>query len=151
MLWKTLKLIHSYWWDDKYTKYEYSLSTTYAIEKRVFYKSKREKWRKKGQYLLRVQMVIKWHMEVPKLGYYLSMWACLSRGYTKLGLLCRSKYSVWQNLKSNLVQTKAIAAATPSSNVHEIRQFLGLGNFFQTTVKNFAQIHNIISECAWGW
>ncbi len=90
------------------------------------------------------------HMEVPKLGYYLSMWACLSRGYTKLGLLCRSKYSVWQNLKSNLVQTKAIAAATPSSNIHEIRQFLGLGNFFQTTVKNFAQIHNIISECAWG-
>jgi hypothetical protein len=35
---------------------------------------------------------------------------------------------------------KAVAAAAPPSNVHEIRQFLGLCNFFRTHVRNFAQI-----------
>jgi hypothetical protein len=39
-----------------------------------------------------------------------------------------------------LDKLKAVAAAAPPSNAHEIRQFLGLCNFFRTHVRNFAQI-----------
>ena len=35
---------------------------------------------------------------------------------------------------------KAIRDVAPPSNVHEVRQFLGLCNFFRNNVKNFAQI-----------
>ena len=35
---------------------------------------------------------------------------------------------------------KAIRDGAPPSNVHEVRQFLGLCNFFRNHVKNFAQI-----------
>ena len=35
---------------------------------------------------------------------------------------------------------KAIRDVAPPSNVHEVRQFLGLCNFFRNHVKNFAQI-----------
>jgi len=37
-------------------------------------------------------LLIKCPIEVPNLGYSLSMWVCLSSGYTMLGLLCRCKY-----------------------------------------------------------
>ena len=35
---------------------------------------------------------------------------------------------------------KAVRAALPPSNVHEVRQFMGLCNFFRGHVRNFAQI-----------
>ena len=46
------------------------------LKKRRGLQAKRANWRKKGQYLLRVQIMIECHMEVPSLGHSLSMWAC---------------------------------------------------------------------------
>ena len=43
-------------------------------------------------------------------------------------------------IKPGSDKLKAVAAAKPPTNVHEIRQFLGLCNFFRTHVRNFAQI-----------
>jgi hypothetical protein len=35
---------------------------------------------------------------------------------------------------------KALRNSEPSKNVHEVRQFMGLGNFFRSHERNFAQI-----------
>ena len=48
-------------------------------------------------------------------------------------------------IKPGSDKLKAVAAAKPPSNVHEIRQFLGLCNFFRTHVRNFAQISGYLS------
>ncbi len=48
-------------------------------------------------------------------------------------------------IKPGSDKPKAVAAAKPPSNVHEIRQFLGLCNFFRTYVRNFAQISGYLS------
>ena len=45
-----------------------------------------------------------------------------------------------EGIKPGSDKLKAVAAAKPPANVHEIRQFLGLCNFFRTHVRNFAQI-----------
>ena len=45
-----------------------------------------------------------------------------------------------EGIKPGSDKLKTVAAAQPPSNVHEIRQFLGLCNFFRTHVRNFAQI-----------
>ena len=45
-----------------------------------------------------------------------------------------------EGVKPGTDKLKVVAAAQPPTNVHEIRQFLGLCNFFRTHVKNFAQI-----------
>ena len=42
---------------------------------------------------------------------------------------------------------KAIRYVAPPSNVHEVRQFLGLCNFFLNHVKNFAQISLTALTC----
>ena len=49
---------------------------------------------------------------------------------------------------------KAVEKAQPPTSVHEIRQFLGLCNFFRTHVKNFAQVASPLTcltkkECLW--
>jgi hypothetical protein len=43
-------------------------------------------------------------------------------------------------IKPGTDKLKAVANTEPPKNVHEIRQFLGLCNFFRTHVRNFAQI-----------
>jgi hypothetical protein len=43
-------------------------------------------------------------------------------------------------IKPGTDKLKAVALTDPPKNVHEIRQFLGLCNFFRTHVRNFAQI-----------
>jgi hypothetical protein len=43
-------------------------------------------------------------------------------------------------IKPGVDKLKAVKNAPPPSNVHEVRQFLGLCNFFHGHVRNFAQI-----------
>jgi hypothetical protein len=43
-------------------------------------------------------------------------------------------------IKPGIDKLKAVKQTLPPKNVHEIRQFLGLCNFFRTHVRNFAQI-----------
>ena len=43
-------------------------------------------------------------------------------------------------IKPGSDKLKAVTSAKPPTNVHKIRQFLGLCNFFRTHVRNFAQI-----------
>jgi len=43
-------------------------------------------------------------------------------------------------IKPGIDKLKAVKETLPPKNVHEIRQFLGLCNFFRTHVRNFAQI-----------
>ena len=43
-------------------------------------------------------------------------------------------------IKPGVDKLKAVGQTNPPANVHEIRQFLGLCNFFRTHVRNFAQI-----------
>ena len=45
---------------------------------------------------------------------------------------------------------KAVEKAQPPTSVHEIRQFLGLCNFFRTHVKNFAQVASPQRKNAFG-
>ena len=45
-----------------------------------------------------------------------------------------------QGIKPGIDNLKAVALATSPNSVREVRQFLGLCNFFRTHVKNFAQI-----------
>ena len=45
-----------------------------------------------------------------------------------------------EGIKPGTDKLKTVAAAQPPTSVHEIRQFLGLCNFFRTHVRNFAQI-----------
>jgi transposase InsO family protein len=45
-----------------------------------------------------------------------------------------------EGIKPGTDKLKAVALAAPPSSVREVRQFLGLCNFFRTHVKNFAQI-----------
>ena len=45
-----------------------------------------------------------------------------------------------EGVKPGADKLKAVEQAPPPSNVHEVRQFLGLCNFFRTHVRNFAQI-----------
>jgi len=59
-----------------------------------------------------------------------------------------------EGVKPGSDKLKAVAQATPPSNVHEIRQFLGLCNFFRTHVRNFAQITAPLTaltrkDCGW--
>jgi hypothetical protein len=49
---------------------------------------------------------------------------------------------------------KAVKNTPPPANVHEVRQFLGLCNFFRCHVRNFAQLTSPLTaltkkECAW--
>lgn len=43
-------------------------------------------------------------------------------------------------IKPGADKLKAVASTKPPSNIHEIRQFLGLCNFFRSHVRNFAQV-----------
>jgi hypothetical protein len=43
-------------------------------------------------------------------------------------------------IKPGTDKLKAVAQTQPPANIHEIRQFLGLCNFFRTHVRNFAQV-----------
>ena len=43
-------------------------------------------------------------------------------------------------IKPGIDKLKAVKETPPPKNVHEIRQFLGLCNFFRTHVRNFAQV-----------
>jgi Reverse transcriptase (RNA-dependent DNA polymerase)/RNase H-like domain found in reverse transcriptase/gag-polyprotein putative aspartyl protease len=45
-----------------------------------------------------------------------------------------------EGIKPGQCKLKAVAQTKPPVSVHEVRQFLGLCNFFRTHVKNFAQI-----------
>ena len=45
-----------------------------------------------------------------------------------------------EGIKPGTDKLKAVALTEPPKNVHEIRQFLGLCNFFRTHVRNFAQV-----------
>jgi Reverse transcriptase (RNA-dependent DNA polymerase) len=45
-----------------------------------------------------------------------------------------------EGIKPGTDKLKAVKNAPPSSNVHEVRQFLGLCNFFRGHVRNFAQL-----------
>ena len=59
-----------------------------------------------------------------------------------------------EGIKPGSDKLKAVAAAKPPTNVHEVRQFLGLCNFFRTHVRNFAQISAPLTaltrkDCGW--
>jgi len=45
-----------------------------------------------------------------------------------------------EGIKPGTDKLKAVEKADPPTNVHEVRQFLGLCNFFRTHVKNFAMV-----------
>ena len=45
-----------------------------------------------------------------------------------------------EGVKPGIDKLKAVSGALPPNDVHEVRQFLGLCNFFRGHVKNFAQI-----------
>ena len=57
-----------------------------------YYSQNGKNLKEKGNTCREQDLLIKCPIEVPNLGYSLSMWVCLSSGYTMLGLLCRSKY-----------------------------------------------------------
>ena len=59
-----------------------------------------------------------------------------------------------EGIKPGSDKLRAVAAAGPPANVHEVRQFLGLCNFFRTHVRNFAQISAPLTkltrkDCGW--
>ena len=59
-----------------------------------------------------------------------------------------------EGVKPGTDKLKAVSKATPPASVHEIRQFLGLCNFFRTHVRNFAQLTAPLTmltrkDCKW--
>jgi hypothetical protein len=49
---------------------------------------------------------------------------------------------------------QAVAATPPPANVHQVRQFLGLCNFFRTHIRNFCLISGPLNkltrrDCPW--
>ena len=59
-----------------------------------------------------------------------------------------------EGIKPGEDKLKAVAQAKPPSSVHEVRQFLGLCNFFRGHVRNFAQISAPLAcltrkDCGW--
>ena len=59
-----------------------------------------------------------------------------------------------EGVKPGADKLKAVEKAIPPENVHEVRQFLGLCNFFRTHVRNFAQITAPLTaltrkDCSW--
>ena len=59
-----------------------------------------------------------------------------------------------EGIKPGIDKLKAVAMAAPPNSVREVRQFLGLCNFFRTHVKNFAQISAPLTaltrkDCPW--
>jgi hypothetical protein len=59
-----------------------------------------------------------------------------------------------QGIKPGSCKLKAVAQTKPPISVHEVRQFLGLCNFFRAHVKNFAQVSAPLcqltkKECKW--
>jgi hypothetical protein len=59
-----------------------------------------------------------------------------------------------EGIKPGKDKMKAVKNAPPPSNVHEVRQFLGLCNFFRGHVHNFAQLTSPITtllkkDCSW--
>ena len=59
-----------------------------------------------------------------------------------------------EGVKPGSDKLKAVEKASPPENVHEVRQFLGLCNFFRTHVRNFAQLTAPLTamtrkDCGW--
>ena len=59
-----------------------------------------------------------------------------------------------EGVKPRSDKLKAVEKASPLENVHEVRQFLGLCNFFRTHVRNFAQLTAPLTvmtrkDCGW--
>ena len=59
-----------------------------------------------------------------------------------------------EGIKPGIDKLKAVKNAPPPSNVHEVRQFLGLCNFFRGHVRNFAQLTSSLTaltkkDCSW--
>jgi len=59
-----------------------------------------------------------------------------------------------EGIKPGTDKLKAVKNAPPPSSVHEVRQFLGLCNFFRGHVRNFAQLTSPLTaltkkECSW--
>jgi hypothetical protein len=59
-----------------------------------------------------------------------------------------------EGIKPGIDKVKAVKNAPPPSKVHEVRQFLGLCNFFRGHVQNFAQLTLPLTaltkkECSW--
>ena len=59
-----------------------------------------------------------------------------------------------EGVKPGSDKLKAVEKASPPKNVHEVRQFLGLCNFFRTHVRNFAQLTAPLTamtrkDCGW--
>ena len=59
-----------------------------------------------------------------------------------------------EGIKPGIDKLKAVKNAPPPSSVHEVRQFLGLCNFFRGHVRNFAQITSPLTaltkkDCSW--
>ncbi len=59
-----------------------------------------------------------------------------------------------EGIKPGTDKLKAVKNAPPPSNVHEVRQFLGLCNFFWGHVCNFAQLTSPLTtltkiDCSW--
>jgi hypothetical protein len=59
-----------------------------------------------------------------------------------------------EGIKPGTDKLKAVKNAPPPSNVHEVRQFLGLCNFFRGHVRNFAQLTSPLTTltkkgCSW--
>ena len=57
-------------------------------------------------------------------------------------------------IKPGIDKLKAVALAVPPNSVREVRQFLGLCNFFRTHVKNFVQVSATLTaltrkDCPW--
>jgi hypothetical protein len=59
-----------------------------------------------------------------------------------------------EGIKPGIDKLKAVKNTPPPSNVHEVRQFLGLCNFFRGHICNFAQLTSPLTaltkkECSW--
>jgi len=59
-----------------------------------------------------------------------------------------------EGIKPGIDKLKAVKNAPPPSSVHEVRQFLGLCNFFRGHVRNFAQLTSPLTaltkkDCSW--
>ena len=59
-----------------------------------------------------------------------------------------------EGIKPGIDKLKSVGLAAPPNSVREVRQFLGLCNFFRTHVKNFAQISAPLTaltrkDCQW--
>jgi hypothetical protein len=61
-------------------------------------------------------------------------------------VMCLGFHLTKDGIKSGVNKLKAVKEAKPPANIHEVRQFLGLCNFFRSHVRNFATIASPLTK-----